>query len=1038
MPYPFQIIPWDTDFIGTFSKAVLRETGNHPENAVIIFMHDRPRRYLIEALRTNCNHPLLLPRILTVTEIFSLFRQSIHPGERREAGRLDQIAILHSCVHNLASSKHDLKLQLSRIDATAFFPWGIRLANIMEECFVQGLIPDDIQHTGNLVAPFGASLLESLGEIFSEYRESLDKKSLTTKGYDAFCVSGYLKLHDESFHMTDGGNGLQLPDFLNGKLLFVAGYGKLTDTEDILFKCLWHKGGRFFLHVDPALGNNLLRKTGKFHWSCSEQAKWIFNWGAETNLVCTPSGKKPAIHFFAGYDLHSQLEALQRDLLLNSVPRKNSTLPDLDKTVPDKATESTTITLVDNSALLPLLHFLPNKECNISLGYPLDQSLLIRLLQTILDVRDNLESHRIYWRNFEELISNPYLRMLAVNGTSLRTLLTKMAERLRGDGNRYVAPRLLCQKVVEELLTNNVINSSEAIALSRSFEQLIVCTVEKWAMANTTENIADALSSVCDLLLPHEDEMPEATNDILSHFPVDSECMFRLLKNVVPALKNNDMARIELEWPLLKTILLQLIREERVPFEADPITGLQVLGMLETRLLHFSNVFMLDVTEDKFPGIPARNPLLPDSLRPVLGLPVLQDQDTLKAYTFFRLLSGADKVWLYWQEGVDDSAIVGEKKHRSRMIEELVWDEEKRIQSRLEPGTNSPLRLADPKLPTPDRELRCIPKTGTIQKKFLHLLRGELSPSLLNDYLRCPLLFFFKRICGLKEANTVLEDDDPQSVGDLLHLVLKEFYSNAIQKHGGIADKENDPELQEKRLQDLFHEMYSSFELNNSDPPVKLVDTLPSESSAMLSITGPGKLASYLKKQPSRTHILALEKKFTATIETDNQTIRKLSGKLDRVDLRESEHIILDYKTGRKETIKASVWEDTFWERISSEQNCCLPTPYDFLEEISEKIPSIQLLVYCYLYWQQTGESNINAGYVELGTDGHEELLFSEKNSFEQREQILTKYVPDLLRYLLIHMERFPEIRAHEGKHCDWCSFKNTCTIPFKPKMADT
>ena len=64
-------------------------------------------------------------------------------------------------------------------------------------------------------------------------------------------------------------------------------------------------------------------------------------------------------------------------------------------------------------------------------------------------------------------------------------------------------------------------------------------------------------------------------------------------------------------------MLLELVRAERVPFEADPLTGLQVLGMLETRLLRFSRVFLVDVTDDRLPGAPIRSPLLPDSLRAV-------------------------------------------------------------------------------------------------------------------------------------------------------------------------------------------------------------------------------------------------------------------------------------------------------------------------------------------------------------------------------------------------------------------------------------
>lgn len=134
------------------------------------------------------------------------------------------------------------------------------------------------------------------------------------------------------------------------------------------------------------------------------------------------------------------------------------------------------------------------------------------------------------------------------------------------------------------------------------------------------------------------------------------------MQRVIPALKDNGMADTPLPWPLMQAMLLELVRAERVPFEADPLTGLQVLGMLETRLLRFSRVFLVDVTDDRLPGAPIRSPLLPDSLRALLGLPDTRNREQLAAYTFHRLIAGADEVWLYWQEGVETSGLFERQK----------------------------------------------------------------------------------------------------------------------------------------------------------------------------------------------------------------------------------------------------------------------------------------------------------------------------------------------------------------------------------------
>lgn len=209
------------------------------------------------------------------------------------------------------------------------------------------------------------------------------------------------------------------------------------------------------------------------------------------------------------------------------------------------------------------------------------------------------------------------------------------------------------------------------------------------------------------------------------------------MQRVIPALKDNGMADTPLPWPLMQAMLLELVRAERVPFEADPLTGLQVLGMLETRLLRFSRVFLVDVTDDRLPGAPIRSPLLPDSLRALLGLPDTRNREQLAAYTFHRLIAGADEVWLYWQEGVETSGLFDGKKQRSRLVEELIWQEEQARGQRLKPG-REPLRTAALDVRPPVRVRKVVPKTPAIREQIAASLKHPLSATRLDAYLTCP------------------------------------------------------------------------------------------------------------------------------------------------------------------------------------------------------------------------------------------------------------------------------------------------------------
>ena len=303
---PFRIVPWDTDFLDALKNGVMKATRGQPGNAVVVFMHDRPRRYLRERFRyaPDVPKPCLIPRMFTERELMAAFRQEQHQKLRREAGKLDQVALLSRCVRELAEPDTELCMQLAKTDDAGFFPWGVRLAELLEECFTQGLTPEDMLYTEGEVAPFGAALLGSLGKIFRRYRDALIESDLTTPGFDAFVVASALE------EGPDGDGLPPLPGFLAGRAILLAGFGMLTGTENILFRYLWRHGAQVFLHVDPALAGN-----GQGHWACTEQANWIADWKADTVLACPSPGKKPKIHYFAGYDLHSQLDALRGDLI---------------------------------------------------------------------------------------------------------------------------------------------------------------------------------------------------------------------------------------------------------------------------------------------------------------------------------------------------------------------------------------------------------------------------------------------------------------------------------------------------------------------------------------------------------------------------------------------------------------------------------------------------------------------------------------------------------------------------------------------------
>ena len=994
---PFRIVPWDTDFLDALKNGVMKATRGQPGNAVVVFMHDRPRRYLRERFRyaPDVPKPCLIPRMFTERELMAAFRQEQHQKLRREAGKLDQIALLSRCVRELAEPDTELCMQLAKTDDAGFFPWGVRLAELLEECFTQGLTPEDMLYTEGEVAPFGAALLGSLGKIFRRYRDALIESDLTTPGFDAFVVASALE------EGTDGDDLPPLPDFLAGRAILLAGFGMLTGTENTLFRYLWRHGAQVFLHVDPALAEN-----GQGHWACTEQSNWIADWKADTVLACpSPGGLAPT---------PAPIPTSQLDIA---------------------------VALAHSGALLPVLHHLPRKDCNISLGYPLERSLLFRLLETVLEARNRRQPNgTTHWKTLADLVRHPYLRLLEANGISLRDIFQNMETRLR-NGSRHAEAHAVAEGAADDFFAaSSLPNVAEAMpAIRELLNRILRDTVDTWARVHTLGGLADALSGLCDTLLVYgsgndEDGAGNGKADIWSRFPIDAECLFRLMQRVIPALKDNGMADTPLPWPLMQAMLLELVRAERVPFEADPLTGLQVLGMLETRLLRFSRVFLVDVTDDRLPGAPIRSPLLPDSLRALLGLPDTRNREQLAAYTFHRLIAGADEVWLYWQEGVETSGLFDGKKQRSRLVEELIWQEEQARGQRLKPG-REPLRTAALDVRPPVRVRKVVPKTPAIREQIAASLKHPLSATRLDAYLTCPLRYYYERLCAIAPIDEVNEDDDPAAVGVLLHNVLRDFYAPAVGKTVRRDAQSGDPELpflDEKALRALFRTALDASGLEAALPP---------ESAAMLSVTGPERLGMFLRAQPEQTEVLSLEEEYDAEIRVGGR-IRRLTGNLDRVDWREQEDpegaidegaVILDYKTGRIKALRPDIWaDDAFWDALDPEkaaEAASEPDPeHDFLPIMAQRIPTVQLLYYCYLYGQATGKPVLDAAFVALGEDGGERPLFGKGMTIEERERALS-LIPRLIGFILLHMELCPEFRPREGAHCRWCSWRNVCII---------
>ncbi len=988
----FVTVPWQRPFLPALLDLVLERTGGDAGSAFLVFPHARPARYLTDLLRAHAavRKPCILPRMEPVTVLFSALRGRGEGTVPAPAGLLDQVALLLTCVRGLQAEGHTPLQGLPLGEARRFFPWGVRLAALMEDFVRHNRTPADYGGMEGEVSPFAAALLGSLAAIHGRYMAALREGNWTTPGFDAFCALRHLD---------------KARELVQGKTLFLAGFHTLSGAEDLLFRHLWANcGATVCLHADPAVVN------GSPHWSCVELVRWAGRWRSSLDLhEVAPDGalsgpRAPRIRYFAGYDLHSQLAALQEELAAND-------------------TESSAVVLPDTSLLLPVLHHLPDADVNISMGYPLARSPLFRLLESVLalqETRREAAKPLYHWKACVELLRHPYLKMLSpaqgeapakAEGASLRRLLHRAEQQLRG-GQRFVDLAALPQAVAQACAPPDALEDAPDERALALFQALVRATATAWESVSCLADLAAALEGLVRLLLGGGDAL-------WRRFPIDGECLYRLMQSVIPQLTHTALAREPLPPATLFAMLRELLSAERVPFEADPLVGLQVMGMLETRLLSFRRVFIPDLTEDRLPGAPHHDPLLPDSLRSLAGLPDARGRERVSAYHFFRLLAGAEEAVLLWQEGVEPQGLADGKKQRSRFVEELLWREERRLGRLLDQEKKngaSPLRRISCRLPALPLERRGAPVTEAARSRLDALLAGDISPSLLDAYLRCPLRFFHERLGRLTPVQGVMEEEDPVALGILLHDVLHEFYA---QRLGRVI---RPSPLLERELRSLFLASLAASPLSANLPPDALI---------MLEEAGPERLARLLRGQ-GETTVRMLEENLRAPLLADGRR-RTLAGTLDRVDEREGALHILDYKTGHIPRHDKRVWDDEpFWQRLQAwnpRTGDGQDEGEELLSEASRRFSSVQLPAYLYLFAHGTGLDPHDAAYVELRDKAQEHPLLGPGLDDPARSAALEERIPALLAFLLRHLEHAERFFPKPGAYCDWCSCQKACIV---------
>lgn len=425
---------------------------------------------------------------------------------------------------------------------------------------------------------------------------------------------------------------------------------------------------------------------------------------------------------------------------------------------------------------------------------------------------------------------------------------------------------------------------------------------------------------------------------------------------------------------LLHVLYKQIMDMSEVSFEGDPLQGLQIMGILESRVLDFDTVIVTSVNEGKFPSGKAQNSFIPYDVKRELGLPTYKEKDAIYSFHFYHLLSRAKQVFLIYNsqaEGID----AGEK---SRFLAQLEMEKQ--------PAHH--LVSVNYSAYLPDRAYApiLIGKSEELNEslKEIATVRG-FSPSALTTYLRNPMQFYVQQVLRIREVEEVEESVALNTLGTIIHNALEHLYQPYV---GKVLDATMIKAIQKKadeEVQRQFEDIY------NSDKE-KMGKNLLAFEVAKRNVYH--FLREELKglEQGDHVELIALETRLEHVLEDGRLPYSiKLFGFVDRIECRNGRIRVIDYKTGKVESnqLKLSQWEGL----TTSLKN--------------DKI--IQLLCYALMYSEKNQTTSLEAGIYSFKNRREGFLFFGvrEGRSVDQdiTPIVLSAFREELIKLILVILD---------------------------------
>ena len=997
-------------FLYKVAEVFYAQYGNELYRHTFVLPNRRAGVFLQKYLAEIAGKPLFSPTMLTIQELFASL------SSYQLADRIEMLVMLYS---------HYGKISGSDESFDDFLYWGEMLLNDFDD--VDKYLVDakqlfrnvhDFRSLDDDLTHLTEDQISAIRRFWTHFmpvegNETKQKFQETWKVLFELYVSFRDELHEKGRayegmmfrEVAERARAKEAREWQTKSFVFV-GLNALTPAEKLLLEHLknldmadfyWDYDSPFVHDTQNRASlwvqDNLTRFPSKFRWNDSgEKAE-----KSTIEVIGVPSGAGQAKH----------VTHLLSDLIASKA------IPDPNEAI------NTAIVLPDEQLLLPVLYSISHEigKINVTMGYGLSHSSVASLVEHIALLQQNLRNRdgetAFYHRYVEALLNHPLVNMAAsTEAESLKEHILTY--------NRIVVPQseipdhpLLTmmfspvtrwQEIGDYLhrifsylyhaLTEG--KNSGTLPAEKNNEKFIEEKNEEKLSRGKEERKHSEEKDVKKLVGEKDEEKLPSGNS--RSMDMEREFIVQYYKTVTrlqDRLSGAENMTVETWFRLLK----KLAHSISVAFSGEPLSGLQVMGVLETRAIDFENLIILSMNEGVFPLKNPSNSFIPYTLRKGFGLPTHEHQDSTYAYHFYRMISRAKRVYMLYDTRTEEMQ-TGEVSRYFYQLKYLYHD-----------AFNIAERVVTYEVSAPEAAPVSVTKTTEVMRKLDDFRSGNqksLSASLINNYIDCPLKFYFTAVEGLSEETEVQESVESDVFGSIFHRLMEIIYNRYNNKTvtpdvlSGIAKDDTS-------LTGIIEKAFARYYFRDEGNPRPLQGQHYLIGEILRSYV---KQTLEMDKQFTPFQYIGSEYRFNTSYRVNDALTVNFKGSIDRIDRVGESHRIIDYKTGTGSTD----FKDIPQLFDASKNN----RPYQIL----------QVFVYGLFYLLENPGARLAPAVYYLRTvfKDFDPAVRYDKHPIDD----ISVYMPEFKEYFDALLQEIfdagvPFSQTTNPKNCEWCAFNGLC-----------